>query len=113
MAKTVKVNIKNIPSSPQKARLVADMVRGMSVDKALAALEFLNKKAALHIKKALESGVANASDVLKVSDPSSLVISKLTIDEGTKRRGYRFASRGRVGVLTKRKAHINLELKSK
>jgi large subunit ribosomal protein L22 len=113
MGKTVKVQIKNVYSSPQKARLVADVVRGMSVDKALAALEFINKKPALFIKKAIQSGVANAKDVLKITDTSALVVSKLTIDEGIKRRGYRFASRGKVGVLTKRKAHINLELKAK
>jgi large subunit ribosomal protein L22 len=113
MAKTVKVQIKNVYSSPQKARLVADVVRGMSVDKALAALQFMNKKPAVFIMKAIESGVANAKDVLKVTDTSALVISKLTIDEGIKRRWHRFASRGRVSMLTKRKAHINLELKAK
>jgi large subunit ribosomal protein L22 len=113
MANTVKVQVKNVYSSPQKARLVADLVRGMTADKAIAALTFLNKKPALFIKKAIESGVANAKDVLKITDASALVISKLTIDEGIKRRWHRFASRGRVSMLTKRKAHINLELKAK
>jgi large subunit ribosomal protein L22 len=113
MAKTVKVQIKNVASSPQKARLVADLVRGMTVDKAIAALTFLNKKPALFIKKAIESGVANAKDVLKITDPSALVISKLTVDEGIKRRWHYFSARGRASAQTKRKAHINLEITAK
>lgn len=113
MAKTVKVQIKNVSSSPQKVRLVADLVRGMTADKAIAALTFLNKKPALFVKKAVESGVANAKEVLKVTDPSALVISKLTIDEGVHRRWHRYVSRGGVARLTKRRAHINLEITAK
>src|SRR5690606_21590440 len=113
MDKVVKVQIKNIPSSPQKARLVVDVVRGMRVDKALATLEFLNKRAAMYVKKAIESGVANAQTVLNTADPSTLVISHISIDEGIKRRSYRPVSKGRAGVLVKQKSHINLELRSK
>lgn len=113
MDKVVKVQIRNVSSSPQKARLVADVVRGMRVDKALATLKFLNKKAAMYVKKALESGVANAKTVLNVTEPSALVISHISIDEGMKRRSYRPVSKGRAGVLVKQKSHINLEIRSK
>ena len=81
--KTVTVKIKNIPVAPQKARLVADMVRGMKVAKAIDILSLTNKKAALDIRKALVSGVANAKNV-HGAEKETLVISKLSIDEGRK-----------------------------
>ena len=112
MEKTVKVQIKNVPVSPYKVRLVADLVREMKVDKALETLKFLNKKAALHMKKAFQTGVANAKDILGL-DPKDLKIMKLTVGEGKKGRGVRFESRGRVTRLVTRKSHINLELKAK
>ncbi|HVX93082.1 MAG TPA: 50S ribosomal protein L22 [Candidatus Dojkabacteria bacterium] len=112
MDKTVKVQVKNIASAPQKARLVADMVRGMNVAKAIDVLSLTNKKAALDVKKALVSGVANAKTLLGV-EKENLVVSKLSIDEGKKQRKVNFGSRGRVSMMTKRKSHINLELKVK
>lgn len=112
MEKVVKVQIKNVPVSPYKGRLVANLVRKLEVVKALDVLTFLNKKGAVHIKKALNTGIANAKDILGL-EPESLKISKLTIEEGAKGRGVIFASRGRVSRLTKRKSHINLELKAK
>lgn len=112
MNKTVKVQVKNIPVSPYRGRLVADLVRGMDVEKALDVLTFTNKKAAVHIKKAFNTGIANAKDILGV-EPKSLKIAKLTIEEGKKGRGVIYQSRGRVSRLTKRYSHINLELKAK
>jgi large subunit ribosomal protein L22 len=112
MEKTVKVQVRNISVSPYKARLVADLVRGMEIEKALDVLKFLNKKAALHLTKAFNTGIANAKDLLGL-DVKSLKIAKLTIEEGKKGRGVIFQSRGRVSQLVKRKSHINLELKAK
>lgn len=112
MNKTVKVQIKNVQISPVKARFVANLVRNLSVERALDVLQFLNKKSALHIRKALVTGVSNAKDILGV-EASALRIKKLTIDEGLKRGGVRFESRGRATRLTKRRSHINLELESK
>jgi large subunit ribosomal protein L22 len=112
MEKTVKVQVKNIPVSPYRARLVANLVRNLDVEKAMNVLTFLNKKGALHIKKAFDTGIANSKDILGL-EPKSLKIAKLTIGEGMKGRGVIFASRGRVSQLIKRKSHINLELKAK
>lgn len=112
MDKKVTVQINNIGVSPQKARLVADMVRGMNVAKAINVLTLTNKKAALDIKKALVSGVANAKELHGV-EKENLVVSKLSIDEGKKQRKVNFGSRGRVSMMTKRKSHINLELSVK
>lgn len=112
MEKTVKIKIKNVAISPYRGRLVANLVRGMSVEKALDVLTFLNKKAAKHVKKALDSGVASAKEILG-KDEKSLKIVSLTIDQGINRRGVRFESKGRVSRLTKRRSHINLEIGAK
>ncbi|MCC7289976.1 50S ribosomal protein L22 [bacterium] len=112
MDKTVKIQIKNIPVSPYKTRLVADLVRNMEVEKALDTLNFLNKKAAVHMKKALVSAIASAKQILGV-EAKGLKIAKLTVGEGVKRPGVRFESRGRATRLITRRSHINLELKAK
>ena len=108
-AKVVKVFVKNVTQSPLKLRLVADVVRGKDAKKALEILQFLNKKGSLFIKKAILSGIA-AGDNLYNATKENLVISKLTVGEGTKIRKFRFASRGRVSKLFRRKSHINLEM---
>lgn len=105
----VKVSVKNVPQAPQKLRLVADLVRGADVVNALNTLEFLNKKGALFVKKAILSGVANASDLYQ-ANKEALVVSTIFVDEGSKTRKYRFASRGRVARLLRRKSHLYLEL---
>lgn len=112
MNKTVKVQLKNVNVSPYKLRLIADLVRTMEVPLALETLKFLNKKGALHMRKAFLTGIANGKDILGL-DADKLKIEKLSIEEGKKGRGVRFESRGRVSRLVTRKGHINLELKAK
>ena len=104
MEKTVKITIKNVAISPYRGRLVANLVRGMSVERALDVLTFLNKKAAKHVKKALDSGIASAKEIIG-KDEKSLKIVSLTIDQGINRRGFIFESKGRVSRLTKRRSH--------
>ena len=67
--------------SPQKARLVADLIRGKSVDQALEILTFSNKKAAVLVKKVLESAIANAehNEGAEIDD---LNVAKIFVDEG-------------------------------
>ena len=67
--------------SPQKARLVADIVRGKNALQALNILKFTNKKAALYIEKTLRSAIANAEHNNNM-DPDKLFISKILIDKG-------------------------------
>lgn len=110
--KIVKVKVRDIAQSPLKLRLVADTVRGKSVPEALDILTLLNKKGADTIKKAIQSGIANARDLYGV-DEESLEISKVMINEARTLKRTRFASRGRVSVIIKRRSHINLELKVK
>ncbi|MBI2357172.1 50S ribosomal protein L22 [Candidatus Dojkabacteria bacterium] len=110
--KVVKAQTKNVQVTPQKLRLVADVVRGMSAQKALDVLKFLNKKGALHIRKTLATAVANAKDLFG-AEVGAIEISKLTVDEGVKYRRPKFGSRGRVSMLHKRRSNINLEVKVK
>ncbi|MBN2100885.1 50S ribosomal protein L22 [Candidatus Dojkabacteria bacterium] len=100
---------KNIISSPQKLRLVADLIRGERVEKAQEILEYTNKRGAKELKKLLKSAVANAEHNFDL-DPKSLVVSKLTVDEGIKMPRYRFASRGRVHKYVRRRSHVLIEL---
>lgn len=109
MNKTVKVKSKNLPQSPQKLRLVADMIRGMKADKALDTLHLLNKKGSLLVGNALKSAVSSA-DQLYQAEPSKLVVSSISVDEAPFMKKARFASRGRMARITKRRAHLNLEL---
>lgn len=110
--KIVKAKTKNVQISPQKLRLVADVVRGMNAQKALDLLKFMNNKGAIFIRKTLATATANAKDLF-AANSESLVINKLTVDDGIKYRRPRFGSRGRVSMLTKRRSNINLEVKVK
>jgi large subunit ribosomal protein L22 len=107
--KTVKAKVKNLIISPQKLRLVIDVVRGLDAQKALETLEFLNKKGAKMVLKAIASGVASGKELHKV-EAKDLIISHISVDEGKISKKPRFASRGRFSYLTKRRSYINLEL---
>ncbi|MFQ5560343.1 MAG: 50S ribosomal protein L22 [Nitrospinota bacterium] len=95
--------------SPQKARIVADLIRGKSVEEALNILGFLNKKAALILKQVLKSAVANAEEK-EVDDVDSMVISSLAVDGGPIIKRQLPRARGRATPLLKRTSHITLVL---
>jgi large subunit ribosomal protein L22 len=108
-SKIAKVKVKDIAQSPQKLRLVADLVRGKDVTKALDILAFANRKGTKTISKAIESGIANAREKYGV-EKSELKISHISVDEAATFKRARFASRGRYARILKRRAHLNLEL---
>jgi large subunit ribosomal protein L22 len=93
--------------SAQKARLVADQVRGMQVEKAVELLDFSNKKAAVIIKKVLESAIANAEHN-EGADIDELKVSAVCVDEGPTQRRWRARARGRVNHIAKRTSHIRV-----
>lgn len=107
--KKVSVKAKNLQTSAQKLRLVADMIRGENAEEAVNTLKFTNKKAAKFVLKALESAIASAEDLYDAK-PSDLVVSSISGDESTTFKRIRYASRGRVSRISKRRAHLNLEL---
>ncbi len=100
---------KSIRISPQKARLVADVVRGMDVDKAITTLRFMPKKGAGIIRKVLESAVANATQDDQI-DVDSLYVKKIFVDGGPSLKRIRPRAMGRATRIIKRTSHITVVL---
>lgn len=93
--------------SPQKARLVADQVRGLPVDRATNLLQFSDKKAAHLIKKVLLSAVANAENNLG-ADVDELKVSRIFVDEGAILKRMHARAKGRGSRISKRTSHITV-----
>jgi len=93
--------------SPQKARLVADLIRGKNVDQALEALTFSNKKAADLVKKVLESAIANAEHN-EGADIDDLRVAKIFVDEGPVMKRIMPRAKGRADRILKRSSHITV-----
>lgn len=91
--------------SPQKARLVADQVRGVPVEKALQLLTFSNKKAAHVVKKVLESAIANAEHN-EGADIDELKVARIMVDEGPTYKRIQPRAKGRANRILKRTSHI-------
>jgi len=103
----VKAVAKYIRISPQKARLVADMVRGMDVDAAISALRFMPKKSARILRKVIESAIANADQSDSI-DIDTLYIKSILIDGGPMLKRYRPRAMGRATRILKRTSHITV-----
>ena len=99
--------LKHARISPQKARLVADQVRGMGVDQAINLLTFSTKKGADIIKKVLESAIANAEHN-DGADIDGLIVSTIHVDEGPLLKRFRARAKGRGNRILKRTSHITL-----
>ncbi|MBU2591647.1 MAG: 50S ribosomal protein L22 [Nitrospinota bacterium] len=95
--------------SPQKARLVADQVRGKRVDEALNILAFMNKKGAKIVRELLSSAIANARDK-NFEDVDSLRVSEIMVDGGPVLKRQMPRARGRASRILKRTSHITLVL---
>ncbi|BEU04865.1 50S ribosomal protein L22 [Agarivorans sp. OAG1] len=93
--------------SAQKARLVADQVRGLPVEKALVTLQFSSKKAAGLVKKVLESAIANAEHN-EGADIDELKITKIFVDDGPTLKRIRPRAKGRADRIIKRTSHITV-----
>jgi large subunit ribosomal protein L22 len=105
----VKAVGKYIRISPQKARLVADVVRGMGVDEAITTLRFMPKKGAGIIQKVLESAVANATQDDN-ADVDSLYVKSIFIDGGPSLKRIRPRAQGRATRIIKRTSHVTVVL---
>lgn len=98
---------KRAPISAQKARLVADQVRGLSAESAIELLTFSNKKAAKLVKKVLDSAIANAEEN-ESADLDDLMISSICVDEGPTAKRFMARARGRANQILKRTCHIKV-----
>ena len=94
--------------SPRKARLVADLVRGLDADEAVELLLRTNKRAAGLILKVLQSAVANAFD--QGLDVDEMYVSRIYVNEGPRLKRMRASARGRAAPYKHRMAHIVVEV---
>ena len=109
----MKAKVSDIRIAPRKVRLVIDTVRGKSVSQALNILAFTRKKAALPVQKLLKSAVANAAENHGVSDVDTLVIDRITVDEGAALKRFMPRARGRATPIRKRTSHIQIILRER
>ncbi|MFO1343853.1 MAG: 50S ribosomal protein L22 [Burkholderiales bacterium] len=106
MMQTVAI-MKAAPVSDQKARLVADQVRGLPVGKALNLLAFSPKKSAVLIKKVLESAIANAEHN-DGADIDELKVKSIYVDKAVVMRRFAARAKGRGARLLKQTCHIHV-----
>jgi large subunit ribosomal protein L22 len=103
--------------SPYKMRLVADQIRGISVNAALSLLKFSKKKAAVEITKVLESALANAEQKARAKNDSvdvdALYVKTAIINEGPKLKRWMPAAMGRATPIFKRTSHVEIEVAEK
>lgn len=105
----VKADLKYVRVGSQKARLVADAIRGKNVNDAIRILAFMPKKTAVFMKKLVESAVANAEQK-KVIDVDNLFVKTVLVDEGPDLKRFRPRAQGRAFMVRKKTSHISLVL---
>lgn len=106
-----KATLRYVRTSPQKTRLVANLIRQKNVGKALNILHFTNKAAARIIEKLLKSAIANAEENNKVDDVDALIVSKIFVNEGPTAKRFMPRARGSADTIFKRTSHITIYLK--
>ena len=102
--------LKYLKASPQKVRLVADLIRGKKVEEALQILRFTKKSSAKDLEKLLRSAVANAENKENAPDVDELVVSRIYVNEGPRERRVQPAPMGRAYQVQKRKAHVTVHV---
>lgn len=100
--------LKNYKQSPRKVRLVADTIRGKKIVDAQQILDFMPKRAALPLKKLLDSAIANAKVNGETLD--TLVVSKITVQKGIVAHRWMPKWRGMAHAIKKRSSHVQIEL---
>ena len=103
--------LNNCPTSPRKMRLVADLVRGMEVYKALGVLEFSNKEAASKVVKLLKSAIHNyEAKTGEAPESGELFVSRIAVDSARMLKRIQPAPQGRAHRIRKRSNHVTLFL---
>jgi len=102
--------LNNVPTSPRKMRLVADLIRGQKVNQALSILKFESKVGAAKLEKLLLSAVSNwqlRNEELKIEE-ADLIVKSITVDSGRMLKRLRPAPQGRAHRIRKRSNHVTL-----
>jgi large subunit ribosomal protein L22 len=102
---------RHVRVTPMKARRVVDIVRGKSVEEALAILKFAPQSAAEPVAKVIASAAANAQNNLNL-DPSTLVVATAYVDEGATLKRFQPRAQGRAFRIRKRSSHITVVVES-
>jgi large subunit ribosomal protein L22 len=107
--------LRNVPTSPRKMRLVADMVRGMEVNRALNVLRFEAKHGAARIEKLLVSAIANWQNKHEDArlEDANLFVKEIRVDGGKMLKRLRPAPQGRAYRIRKRSNHVTVVVASK
>ena len=92
--------------APRKARLVADLIRGLGVDEAMTQLDFSKRRGAYYFKNVLKSAIANAEE--SDADVTSLVVIESRVDEGPTIKRFQPKDRGRAHPINKRTSHLHI-----
>ncbi len=108
----IRSQLRFLPLSAQKVRLVIDMVRGKDVVEALETLRFVQKRAALPVRKLLASAVSNAEENFGISR-DDLYVATIFADEAPTRRWRRFGARGRFKPILRRTSHVTVVLRER
>jgi large subunit ribosomal protein L22 len=108
-----KAEARYVRVSPQKARLVVDMIRGMQAGEAIAILGAVNKRVAPTVEKVLRSAIANAENRSEEVDVDRLFIAEAYVNEGPRMKRIRPAPMGRAYRYQRRMSHIVLKLGEK
>ena len=114
---TAIAKLNNVPTSPRKSRLVADMVRGMEVNHALDVLKYSKKEASNRLGKLLRSAIANweakNEDNRKELENGNVYIKTIMVNEGRTLMRIRTAPQGRAARIRKRSNHVTIVLDTK
>ncbi len=106
--------LNNVPTSPRKMRLVANMIRGMEVNKALGVLKFSTKEASRKVEKLLKSAIANWEQKSgRKADQETLYVTNIYVDGGTMLKRLQTAPQGRGYRIRKRSNHITIFVNTK
>ncbi len=106
--------LNDVPTSPRKMRLVADMIRGVEVNKALSMLHFSTKQASVKMEQVLKSAIANwEQKTEQKADSANLYVSAVYVDSARMLKRLRTAPQGRGYRIRKRSNHITLFVDSK
>ena len=106
--------LRNVPTSPRKMRLVADMVRGMEAFRALGVLKYSNKEASVRVGKLLRSAIANWEEKNeRKAENGELYITSISVDSSTMLKRMRPAPQGRGHRIRKRSNHVTLFVDTK
>ena len=102
-----RAQLKHLRMSPQKARLVVDLIRGKGVEEAIGILEFNARRAAEPIAKTLKSAIANAEATQNV-DVDALFVKSAWVDEGKVQKRFLPRAHGRATKVIKRSSHVTI-----